>query len=111
MASPAANGSAEEEPPILAYEGAVDSALAPSDIVANMCRVCEHTPRRRGISHIIPRLGITNFVISSRLCFWWVGVCTSWCVCSLRCEAHVDPVDPVAASCCISTHEVLVRPL
>ena len=92
MASPAANGSAEEEPPVLLYEAAVDSALAPSDIVANVCRVCEHTPQRRGISHVIPRLGIANFVISPRFCFWCVGVCASWCVCSLCCEAHVDPV-------------------
>ena len=69
MISPAANGSAEEEPPVLACEAAVDSALAPPDIVANVCHACEHIPRRRGISHIIPRLGITNFVISPRFCF------------------------------------------
>ena len=77
MASPAANGSAEEEPPALACEVVVDSALVPSDIVANVCRVCEHTPRRRGISHVIPRLGTTNFVISPRCCFGCVGVCAS----------------------------------
>ena len=71
MVSPAANGSAEKEPPVLACEAAVDSALAPSDIVANVCRVCEHTAR----------FGITNFVISPRFCFWCVGVCGSWCVC------------------------------
>ena len=90
MASPAANGFAEEEPPVLACEMAVDSALTPSDIVANVCRVCEYTPRRRGISHVISRLGITNFVISAR--FWCVGVCASVCVCSLCCEAQVDSV-------------------
>ena len=92
MASHADNGSAEEEPPVLACEAAVDSTLAPSDIVANVCRVCEHTPRRRGISHVVPRLGTTNLVISPRFCFWCIGVCVSWCVCSLCCEAHVDPV-------------------
>ena len=85
MDSPAANGSAEEEPPVLACEAAVDSALAPSDIVANACRVCEHTPRRRGISHVIPRLGITNCYFTAFLFL------VRWCVCLLCCEAHVDP--------------------
>ena len=83
MASPAANGSAEEEPPVLACEAAVDSALAPSDIVANVCRVSEHTPRRREISHVIPCLEVTNFVISPCFRFWCFCVCASWCVCSL----------------------------
>ena len=97
MASPAANGSAEEEPAALACEAAVDSSFAPSDIVFNVCRVCEYIPPRRGILQVIPRIEITNFVISPRFCFRCVGVCASWCVCSLCCKAHVDPVDPVAA--------------
>ena len=92
MASPAVNGSAEEEPPVLACEEVADSVLALSDIVANVHRVCEYIPRRRGISHVIPRLGVTNFVILPRFCYRCVGVCASWCVCSLRWEAHVDPV-------------------
>ena len=75
MVSPAANGSVDEEPPVLACEAAVDSALAPSDIVANVCRVRQHTPRRRGILHVVPRLGNTNFSVPPLFCNWCVGVC------------------------------------
>ena len=101
ITSPVAFGSAaavpwpeEEEPPALACEAceaceaAVDPALAPSDIVANVLRVCVGT--HLGVGEFSRQFPASVFGISPRF-FSAACVCVcacegSRCVCSLCCD-------------------------